>query len=117
MASVIMLLDAEKTQTRTNSGPAVRFHVFSHRVGFVALLALTAALHLWTLSASGWANSFYSAAAQAGASNWTAMLFGSSDAANSITVDKTPASLWVMDVSVRIFGLTSRSEWERISHR
>ena len=48
---------------------------------------------------------FYSAAAQAGASNWTAMLFGSSDAANAITVDKTPAALWVMDVSVRLFGL------------
>ena len=33
------------------------------------------------------------------------MLFGSSDAANAITIDKTPASLWVIDVSVRIFGL------------
>ena len=66
---------------------------------------MTAALYLWNLSANGWANSFYSAAAQAGASNWTAMLFGSSDAANAITVDKTPASLWLMDISVRIFGL------------
>ena len=79
--------------------------MFSHRVGFVVLLAMTAAQYLWNLSASGWANSFYSAAAQAGASNWTAMLFGSSDAANAITVDKTPASLWIMDISVRIFGL------------
>ena len=69
------------------------------------LLAATAALYLWNLSASGWANSFYSAAAQAGASDWTAMLFGSSDAANAITVDKTPAALWVIDVSVRLFGL------------
>ena len=77
----------------------------SHRVGFIALLALTALLYLCNLSANGWANSFYSAAAQAGASNWTAMLFGSSDAANAITVDKTPASLWLMDISVRIFGL------------
>ncbi len=69
------------------------------------LLAATAALYLWNLSASGWANAFYSAAAQAGASDWTAMLFGSSDAANAITVDKTPAALWVIDVSVRVFGL------------
>ena len=37
------------------------------------------------------------------------MLFGSSDAANAITVDKIPASLWIMDVSVRIFGLNSWS--------
>ncbi len=62
-------------------------------------------LYLWNLSASGWANAFYSAAAQAGATSWTAMLFGSSDPANAITVDKTPAALWIIDVSVRLFGL------------
>ena len=33
------------------------------------------------------------------------MLFGSSDAANAITVDKTPAALWVMDdVGARCSG-------------
>ena len=69
------------------------------------LLIATAALYLWNLSASGWANAFYSAAAQAGAGDWAAMLFGSSDAANAITVDKTPAALWIIDVSVRLFGL------------
>lgn len=73
------------------------------------LLAGTAVLYLWNLSISGWANAFYSAAAQAGAQNWTAMLFGSSDAGNAITVDKTPAALWVTDLSVRLFGLNSWS--------
>jgi 4-amino-4-deoxy-L-arabinose transferase-like glycosyltransferase len=75
------------------------------RVAFGALTTVTALLYLWNLSASGWANAFYSAAAQAGASNWTAMLFGSSDAGNAITVDKIPGALWVTDLSVRIFGL------------
>lgn len=75
------------------------------RAGLPLLLAATGVLYLWNLSASGWANAFYTAAAQAGADNWTAMLFGSSDAANAITVDKTPAALWVMDISVRLFGL------------
>jgi 4-amino-4-deoxy-L-arabinose transferase-like glycosyltransferase len=37
------------------------------------------------------------------------MLFGSSDASNAITVDKIPAALWVMDLSVRVFGLNSWS--------
>lgn len=69
------------------------------------LLAATALLYLVNLSASGWANAFYSAAAQAGAQNWTAMLFGSSDAGNAITVDKTPGALWIVDLSVRLFGL------------
>ncbi|MCB0898216.1 MAG: glycosyltransferase family 39 protein [Actinobacteria bacterium] len=72
-----------------------------------ALLAGTAVLYLWGLS--GWANSFYSAAAQAGAQNWEAFFFGSSDAANSITVDKPPAAIWVMALSVRLFGLSSWS--------
>nr|WP_286275761.1 glycosyltransferase family 39 protein [Mycolicibacterium sp. TUM20985] len=79
------------------------------RVTIGVLLVATAVLYLWNLSASGWANGFYSSAAQAGAADWTAMLFGSSDAGNAITVDKTPAALWVMDVSVRVFGLNSWS--------
>jgi 4-amino-4-deoxy-L-arabinose transferase-like glycosyltransferase len=103
-----LVLDAEQTQTRTKSAPCVRVRVCS-RVGLGVLLVATAALYLWNLSASGWANAFYSAAAQAGASDWTAMLFGSSDAANAITVDKTPAALWVIDISVRLFGLNSWS--------
>ena len=77
----------------------------AERVAFGVLLAATAVLYLWNLSASGWANGFYSAAAQAGASSWTAMLFGSSDPANAITVDKTPAALWIIGLSVRLFGL------------
>jgi 4-amino-4-deoxy-L-arabinose transferase-like glycosyltransferase len=79
------------------------------RPAFLGLLALTALLYLWNLSANGWANAFYSAAVQAGASNWEAFLYGSSDAGNSITVDKPPASLWVMALSVRVFGLSSFS--------
>ncbi|WP_328406880.1 glycosyltransferase family 39 protein [Nocardia sp. NBC_00403] len=73
------------------------------------LLIGTAAAYLCNLSSSGWANSFYSAAVQAGSVSWKAFFFGSSDAANSITVDKPPASLWLMELSVRAFGLNSWS--------
>ncbi|AXJ09907.1 glycosyltransferase family 39 protein [Arthrobacter sp. PM3] len=79
------------------------------RLELAALLLATAVLYLWNLGASGWANAFYSAAAQAGSQDWTAWFFGSSDAANAITVDKPPASLWVMGLSVRLFGLSSWS--------
>lgn len=79
------------------------------RPAFLALLVATGAFYLVNLSANGWANSFYSAAVQAGSQNWEAFLYGSSDAANSITVDKPPASLWVMALSVRVFGLSSFS--------
>ncbi|HEY2645254.1 MAG TPA: glycosyltransferase family 39 protein [Galbitalea sp.] len=77
------------------------------RPALLGLLGLTAFLYLWDLSASGWANSFYSAAVQAGSNNWEAFFYGSSDASNSITVDKPPASLWIMALSVRVFGLSS----------
>lgn len=79
------------------------------RPSLLGLLLATAVLYLWGLGSSGWANSFYSAAVQAGSQSWKAMFFGSSDAANSITVDKPPASLWVMELSVRMFGLSSWS--------
>jgi 4-amino-4-deoxy-L-arabinose transferase-like glycosyltransferase len=83
--------------------------VLRRRLELAALLLGTAVLYLWNLGASGWANAFYSAAAQAGARDWTAWFFGSSDAGNAITVDKPPASLWVMGLSVRLFGLSSWS--------
>ncbi|GAA2893351.1 glycosyl transferase [Actinoplanes cyaneus] len=77
------------------------------RVPLVTLLLATAVLYLWDLSASGWGNSFYAAAAQAGAQSWKAWLFGSLDAGNAITVDKPPAAMWVMGLSARIFGVNS----------
>ena len=79
------------------------------RPALLALLALTAFAYLWDLSASGWVNSFYAAAVQAGAKSWKAFFFGSLDSSNFITVDKPPASLWVMDLSARIFGFSSWS--------
>jgi 4-amino-4-deoxy-L-arabinose transferase-like glycosyltransferase len=69
------------------------------------LLALTAFLYLINLSRNGWANDFYAAAVQAGTKSWKAFFFGSFDASNFITVDKTPASLWVMEISGRMFGV------------
>ncbi|MEV0826261.1 ArnT family glycosyltransferase [Nonomuraea rubra] len=77
------------------------------RWALAVLLAGTGALYLWGLGASGWANSFYSAAVQAGSQSWKAFFYGASDAASAITVDKTPASLWPMVLSVRLFGLSS----------
>jgi 4-amino-4-deoxy-L-arabinose transferase-like glycosyltransferase len=75
------------------------------RPALLALLGMTAAAYLAGLDRSAWANDFYSAAVQAGSSSWKAFFFGSFDASGFITVDKTPAALWVMDLSARIFGL------------
>jgi len=79
------------------------------RWALAVLLAATAVLYLWNLSASGYGNTFYAAAAQAGSQRWSAWFFGSLDAHNFITVDKPPASLWVTGLSVRLFGMNSWS--------
>ncbi|MFV8050347.1 ArnT family glycosyltransferase [Mycobacterium sp. 48b] len=74
------------------------------RPSYWALLAGAAVLYLWGLGSSGWANSYYAAAAQAGTQSWKAWLFGSLDAGNAITVDKPPAAMWAMGLSGRLFG-------------
>ncbi|MCD2193868.1 glycosyltransferase family 39 protein [Actinomycetospora endophytica] len=79
------------------------------RPALLVLLLGTALLYLWNLGASGDANSFYAAAVQAGTQSWKALLFGSLDSSNFITVDKPPASLWIMALSGRIFGFSSWS--------
>jgi 4-amino-4-deoxy-L-arabinose transferase-like glycosyltransferase len=82
------------------------------RSALLGLLALTALLYLWDLGRNGWANDFYAAAVQAGTKSWKAFFFGSFDQSSFITVDKTPASLWVMELSGRIFGF---SQWSMLA--
>lgn len=79
------------------------------RPAFWTLLGVTAVLYLWGLRSLGWANEYYAAAVQAGTQNWEALLFGSLDSGNSITVDKPPVSLWIMALSGRLFGFNSLS--------
>ena len=81
------------------------------RPALAGLLALTAVLYLWDLTGNGWANDFYAAAVQAGTKSWKAFFFGSFDQSNFITVDKTPGSLWVMEISGRILGF---SQWSML---
>lgn len=93
------------TRIRGTKGTAPRWE----RPALLVLLGLTALLYLWGLDRNGWANPYYSAAAQAGAADWKAWFFGSLDAGNLITIDKTPLSVWVTGLSVRVFGLSTWS--------
>ena len=94
---------------RARRRPAVWTRPVWERTALLTLLAATAVLYLWALGSSGWANSYYAAAAQAGTQNWEALLFGSFDAGNAITVDKPPAALWLMGLSGRLFGFSAFS--------
>ncbi len=80
-----------------------------HPAYLALLLVSTAVLYLWNITVNGMGNQFYAAAAQAGSRNWEALLFGSLDAQNFITVDKPPLSEWVMGLSGQLFGFSSAS--------
>src|SRR5204862_75368 len=54
-------------------------------------------------------NAYYAAAVQAGTKSWQAFFFCSVDASNFITVDKSSAFLWVMEISARLFGFNQWS--------
>ena len=79
------------------------------RIGLGVLLTATAVMCLWNITINGMGNQFYAGAAQAGSKDWEALLFGSLDQNNFITVDKPPASQWVMGLSGQIFGFSSAS--------
>ena len=79
------------------------------RPAFAGVLVLAAVLYIWNLTISGYANTYYSAAALSASQSWSAWFFGSFDAANFITVDKPPLSTMLMGLSVRLFGLSSWS--------
>ena len=79
------------------------------RPELLLLLALAAALNLWSLDTNGWANDYYSAAVRSMTESWHNLLFGSFDPAGVMTVDKPPLALWVQALSARAFGLSSWS--------
>ncbi|MEU4606702.1 glycosyltransferase family 39 protein [Kribbella sp. NPDC023972] len=103
---------SDPVEASSRSGP--RALVTPYAIGrdkllYGGLLVLTAIAYLWGLSKNGYANEYYAAAVQAGSESWKAWFFGSLDASSFITVDKTPAALWVMGLSGRIFGFSTWS--------
>jgi 4-amino-4-deoxy-L-arabinose transferase-like glycosyltransferase len=76
------------------------------RLAPLGLALLAGTLYLWNLTVSGYANTYYAAAAQAGSQSWSAWFFGAIDAGGFITVDKPPVALWLAGLSVRLLGLS-----------
>jgi 4-amino-4-deoxy-L-arabinose transferase-like glycosyltransferase len=104
----VMALPARLRSSLATSQRAGRDPAWA-RLSLAGLLAATLVAYLWDLGRNGYANDFYAAAVQAGTHSWKAFFFGSFDSGNFITVDKTPASLWVMELSGRVFGFSSWS--------
>ncbi|MEU4392030.1 glycosyltransferase family 39 protein [Kribbella sp. NPDC023855] len=101
------LTEPTTTAAPSRARPTTRLTAYAisrDQVLYGGLLVLTAVAYVWGLSKNGYANEYYAAAVQAGSTSWKAWFFGAFDSSSFITVDKTPASLWVMGLSGRIFG-------------
>jgi 4-amino-4-deoxy-L-arabinose transferase-like glycosyltransferase len=103
------LTDPVQATPRRARAISTQYTIGRDKVLYGGLLVLTAIAYLWGLSRNGYANEYYAAAVQAGSTSWKAWFFGSFDASSFITVDKTPAALWVMGLSGRIFGFNTWS--------
>lgn len=79
------------------------------RAAHVGVVVLAAVVYVFNLSVSGYANTYYSMAAQAASLDWAAWFWGALDPSNFITVDKPPLATMLMGLSVRVFGLSSWS--------
>jgi 4-amino-4-deoxy-L-arabinose transferase-like glycosyltransferase len=97
--------DLDDAEARARPGDSSRWVV----PALIGVGGLAAFLYLWNVTVSGYGNTYYAMAAQAGAQDWRAFFFGSLDAGNFITQDKPPLSTWVMGLSVRLFGLSPAS--------
>ena len=102
MDAVVVAVPADRTESGQLSPGRIRLAI-------AAILTLTGFLTIWGLDRNGYANTYYAAAAQAAAADWRAMFFGALDAPGWITIDKPPLSIWVMGLSVRLFGLSAWS--------
>jgi 4-amino-4-deoxy-L-arabinose transferase-like glycosyltransferase len=113
MDDMIPTLEAPKAVDATPGPPAGSRRGLGRRtrerIAFGALLIATSIAYLWNITVNGMGNQFYAGAAQAGSKNWEALLFGSVDPHNFITVDKPPVSQWVMGLSGQLFGFSSAS--------
>jgi hypothetical protein len=102
------LIDGADDRARDRLGSLERYLLAVWpNLAFAGVVVLAAVMYVWNLTVSGYANTYYSAAAVSASRSWSAWFFGSFDSANFITVDKPPLSTMVMGLSVRLFGLSS----------
>lgn len=67
-------------------------------------MLIAASMYSWKLTQAGSSNDFYTSAVISMSKNFKNFWFASFDPSGFITVDKPPVALWLMVISVKIFG-------------
>ncbi|MDO4909229.1 MAG: glycosyltransferase family 39 protein [Corynebacterium sp.] len=81
----------------------------NHWLGLTLLLVASLLVYFTGLSRNTFADSYVSAAVQAGADNWKAFFFGSVDIGNSTTLSFFPIGLWPSILLTKFVGLSNTS--------
>ncbi|MDO4911646.1 MAG: glycosyltransferase family 39 protein [Corynebacterium sp.] len=77
-----------------------------HWFGLTFLIFGSLVIYLYGLTRNEYANTYITAAIQAGADNWKAFFFGSVDIGNSVTLPFIPIGLWPSMLTTKLFGLS-----------
>ena len=103
----ITFITSKPTKPSTGKVGASNGQLWSRYWPELALGVISGLVYFGNLTINGWGNPYYASAAQVGAENLQGLLYGSADAGNGLSVDKPPAHLWIIALSIRIFGLNS----------
>ncbi len=79
------------------------------RLALVAILLFAAALRLWGIDRSGFANTYYAAAVRSMTLSLHNFLYLSFDPAGFVSVDKPPLAFWIQVASAKLFGFSPLS--------
>lgn len=103
----ITSIPSKPTKPSTGKIGALNRQLWSRYWPELILGVISGLVYFGNLTINGWGNPYYASAAQVGAENLQGLLYGSADAGNGLSVDKPPAHLWIIALSIRIFGLNS----------
>ncbi|NCP88620.1 hypothetical protein GW829_14760, partial [bacterium] len=78
-------------------------------LAILAIMILSATLHLWDISSIGDSNTYYTAAVESMTQSWHNFFYASAEPGGSVTVDKPPLGLQIETIFALVFGVSGFS--------
>jgi 4-amino-4-deoxy-L-arabinose transferase-like glycosyltransferase len=78
-------------------------------LAIVAIMILSATLHLWDISSIGDSNAYYTAAVESMTQSWHNFFYASAEPGGSVSVDKPPLGLQIETLFALVFGVSGFS--------
>lgn len=78
-------------------------------LAIIAIMILSATLHLWDIESIGDSNTYYTAAVESMTQSWHNFFYASAEPGGSVTVDKPPLGLQIETLFALVFGVSGFS--------